>query len=534
VDDRWGMKPLVKLSAQILLAMGAYALNIRIQNVMGLNLPEWVNFCGTVIWFLAIMNSINLIDGIDGLATGIALIAATGVGISLIFRKSPGDVLLFAGFAGACLGFLRYNFYPASVFLGDTGSLFLGLTLASLTISTSSKGSAIAVIGMPLLAVGVPLFDSVLAVWRRSIRRMLAGGDDEGARVSIDQADSDHLHHRLLRKFHKHSQVALVLYAVTALLALLGILTTVFHDRALGIFGIAFVVAAYTIFRHLAWIELRDTGEVVLRGIAKPARRNLSLIIYILIDLLILNAAWFASASLIELQNCTIDISLKSAWLRAVPVDIIIPFLFLLGLRAYSRAWSLAGVVEYVAIGFAGTLGCLTATAVSLLYVNPNSNAWAVILQKITLFGLALPLILGARVSLRAVQGLMNRSWGALMQEKAGVPRVIIGGDGPDLVLFFRRRAMDLGHASDLVIRGIVTTDEALRGHYINGSRVLGTMSDLPALLHSTECTQVIWVGELTSEEVAKLRPSLTHEGVRLIQWSIVENDVDLLASDVK
>jgi hypothetical protein len=86
-----------------------------------------VDYLATVVWFVALMNAFNLIDGVDGLATGIALIAATGIGLSLVFRGQPGDVLLFMGFAGACLGFLRYNYYPANVFLGDTGSLFLGI-----------------------------------------------------------------------------------------------------------------------------------------------------------------------------------------------------------------------------------------------------------------------------------------------------------------------------------------------------------------------------------------------------------------------
>ncbi len=196
IDDRYGMNPKIKLAGQTLLALGAYALNIRIQNVLGMNLPEWVDFCGTIFWFLAIMNAFNLIDGIDGLATGIALIAAVGIGVSLLFRHSPGDLLLLIGFAGACLGFLRYNYYPASVFLGDTGSLFLGFTLAALTISTNSKGPAVAAIGVPILALGIPLFDTILAIWRRSVRRLLKGRNSEGERVAIDQGDAEHLHHR--------------------------------------------------------------------------------------------------------------------------------------------------------------------------------------------------------------------------------------------------------------------------------------------------------------------------------------------------
>ena len=179
LDDRFDLKPLVKLLGQVALGAAAYALGFRLQNLFGFSLPGWVDAAATVFWFVALMHAFNLIDGVDGLATGIALIAAGGIGLSLVFRGSPGDVLLFLGFAGACLGFLRYNFYPASVFLGDAGSLFLGFTLAALSISTNSKASFMAGLGVPMLAVGVPLFDTLLAVWRRSMRRILnraAGG----------------------------------------------------------------------------------------------------------------------------------------------------------------------------------------------------------------------------------------------------------------------------------------------------------------------------------------------------------------------
>ena len=198
LDDRLDLKPMVKLAGQVVVAAAAFESGIRLQNILGFAFPEWVDAIATIFWFVALMNAFNLIDGVDGLATGIALIAATGIGLSLVFRGVPGDVLLFLGLAGACLGFLRYNFHPANVFLGDTGSYFLGFTLAALSISTHSKASFMAGIGMPMLAVGVPLFDVVLAVWRRTMRRILSHASGQAA-PGLDEADAEHLHHRLLR-----------------------------------------------------------------------------------------------------------------------------------------------------------------------------------------------------------------------------------------------------------------------------------------------------------------------------------------------
>ena len=525
-DDRFGMRPKLKLAGQVLLAVGAYALNIRIQNVLGMNLPEWVNFCGTVLWFLAIMNAFNLIDGIDGLATGIALIAAVGIGISLLFRGSPGDVLLLAGFAGACLGFLRYNFYPASIFLGDTGSLFIGFTLAALTISTSSKGTAIAAIGVPLLAVGVPLFDTALAIWRRSARRLLGGETEEGTKVTVGQGDAEHLHHRLLQGGRKHSQVAWVLYTATALLALTGILTTIFNDKTIGILGIAFVVTAYVVFRYLAQTELRDTGEVVLRGIAKPVHRNRSLIIYMAIDLTILNLAWLLSTLLVDLQAGSVALDLKSNWIHSVPVDVVIPFLILMAFRSYSRTWSLAGIIEYATVGLAGLIGCIVVGAIHLITLSADGNPWGVILHETLFFAFAVPAIVSARAALRAIQDIMNRSCGLSPASREARDRAVVAGVGSDIMLYFHQHALYTEVDLHPFVVGIISSDDALRGHFINGARVLGTPEDIHAVLPESHAQKLIWVGDLPEKEEMSLRKQLQGMNVKLVHWRIVETDI--------
>lgn len=526
LDDRFGMRPMMKLAGQTVLALAAYALHVRIQNVMGMNLPEWVDFCGTIIWFLAIMNSFNLIDGVDGLAAGIALIASVGIGTSLVFRSSPGDVLLFAGFAGSCLGFLRYNYYPATVFLGDTGSLFIGFTLAALTISTSSKGPAVAAIGVPLLAVGVPLFDTVLAVWRRSVRRLLAS-ESGGAPVEIDQGDADHLHHRLLRQGRKHDQVAWLLYIATALLAITGILTTVFNDRILGILGLAFVLTAYIVLRHLAWVELRDTGEVIMRGIAKPVRRNLSLLFYILADIAILNAAWFIAVILMRLYDGVGLSHLKSLWVSAVPVDVVIPFLILLGFRSYTRVWSLAGITEYSAVGAAVFIGGVTSCGVSLLFSPAGSEPWNLILHHVVMISFAVPGVVGIRAILRAVQDLMHR-WGGL--DHGACSRALVFGEGPSIMLYLRHRMAENNPQHESEIAGLVSTDDALCGHFISGFRVLGHMQDIPALVRQKNIDLFYVTGAVTDQQLAELKTQLSGTPVRMIHWATQETPINLCA----
>lgn len=529
LDDRFDLRPLIKLAGQFLLAAAAYALGIRLQNILGLTMPGWVDFVATVVWFVALMNAFNLIDGLDGLATGIALIAATGIGLSLVFRGQPGDVLLFMGFAGACLGFLRYNYYPANVFLGDTGSLFLGFTLAALSISTNSKASFMAGIGVPLLAVGVPLFDTLLAVWRRSMRRLIRRDAGAGPAPGIQQADADHLHHRLLRKGHGQHQVAWLLYAATMLLVIVGLLASAFRDRALGILALAFLLAAYTVVRHLADIELRESGTVVLQGLSRPVRRNRTLIFYIAGDLLILNLALLGGRLLLDLQDGLLDDSVKQFWLRTAPMDVVIPFVALLLFRSYSRVWYLARVSEYASTGLAVALGYAVACGVRLLGDAGTSAGW--LLYYLLLAGMAAPAVVLSRAALRVVQDLMQ--W-RMRGPSGGAPpaRALVCGAGYRTTLFLRQMAFRSRDRAPVDVIGVVSEDAAITGHDVHGVRVLGTCQKLPALIRLHRVDTLYLVEPVDEAGLAQLRQMLAGLPVRVIRWDIVESEVPLASHE--
>lgn len=524
-DDWRGSKPLVKLAGQVVLAGAAYACGIRLQNVLGIGLPLWFDFVATVFWFLLLMNSFNLIDGIDGLSTGIAVIASLGIGLSLVFRKQPGDVLLFLGFVGACIGFLRYNFYPARVFLGDTGSLFIGFTLAALSISTSSKASTIAAIGMPLLAVGVPLFDTVLAVWRRSVRRVLRTGASGGA-LGIDQADADHLHHRLLRQGRRHDQVAWLLYAATALLAGVGILVSIFNDRVMGILGLSFLIAAYTVFRHLAWIELRESGTAVLRGITRPVRRNTTLIIYIVLDVALLNAALLSTILLVAAHDGETGLRLKDAWMRSAPFSVFVPFGFLLLFRAYSRVWYLARISEYMAAGLAVVLGYATGFCLSILFQPHVVNPWTQLLNYVLMAGTTAPGVVGVRAALRLIQDTMFWRLRDSGSTEKPVMRALLVGAGFESTLFLRQIATAAGHEDrTLVICGMIDRDPAIRGHYVHGIKVLGSCHDLSVIVREQCINQLYLIRDLDEDEQAITKQVIKEFGLSCRRWSITETN---------
>lgn len=163
----------------------------------------------TVIWIVAITNAVNLIDGLDGLAAGVSSIASLCLMVLSIYAGYPPGALLTATLAGACMGFLPYNFNPASIFMGDTGSTFLGFTLGITSVMGLLKGYTVATIFVAILVLGLPIFDTSFAI----IRRFLAG-------KPIMSPDRGHLHHRLVDHGYSQKQAVVTLYGISGILGL--------------------------------------------------------------------------------------------------------------------------------------------------------------------------------------------------------------------------------------------------------------------------------------------------------------------------
>jgi len=520
VDDRISLKPMAKLLGQIAIAVAAYCMQIRFQGVLGISLPGLVDFTITVVWFLVWMNAFNLIDGVDGLATGIALIAASGMAVSLVFRKSPGDVLLFLGFVGACAGFLRYNFHPARVFLGDTGSLFLGFSLAMLAMTTNSKGTFVTVIGMPLLAVGVPLFDTMLAIWRRTARRMLGQTNSAGnARSGIEVGDAEHLHHRLLRGGLPPHKVALVLYAGTAVLVAVGLLASLFHDQAMGILSLAFLIGCYVIVRHLAWIEMQATGDVILQGVSRPERRNRAMLFYVAADLIVLNLALLLTQSLLGWLLYDGVPGLKHAWLRSAPLDVGIPFAVLALSRSYSRIWYLARVSEYALTALAAVFGYALVASFRLIGMGDESSMGLVLLRYWLLAGLAVPLIVGVRAVRRVILDLAHGVIRARRDEQLPCLRALVCGTGWRTTLFLNQHLMRTSEDPPLHIVGLVDHDAVLRRHFVHGIRVLGALANLDSLLRKHSIDRIYVTEPLDAADEQLVREAAAATGANAIRW---------------
>ncbi|QRK12719.1 undecaprenyl/decaprenyl-phosphate alpha-N-acetylglucosaminyl 1-phosphate transferase [Archangium violaceum] len=265
-DDLRGAGAKLKFAVQLVLALGLYALGFRIDHIanpFGPELPLGVlGLPFTVMWVVGVINALNLIDGLDGLAGGVAFF---GVGTNFILALSRGDVvlcLMMAALAGAILGFLVFNFNPASIFMGDTGSMFLGFVLAAVSIKTSAKsGTAVAML-VPVMALGLPIMDTLLAM----IRRTLVGRP-------MFSADKEHIHHRLMsRLVLSHRSAVLVMYGLCALFTLtaLGLHWANRAQSAMLLMGMGVVVAV--LMRKLGYLDLRRAS-----GVSEVRRRNIRL-----------------------------------------------------------------------------------------------------------------------------------------------------------------------------------------------------------------------------------------------------------------
>jgi UDP-GlcNAc:undecaprenyl-phosphate GlcNAc-1-phosphate transferase len=229
MDDMRGVKPAPKLAVQALAAVVVMASGLLIERITILGISwdlGWVAWPVTAAWMVGLTNAFNLIDGIDGLAAGIAALAGAACGAILVARGHAAEAMLLAALVGAALGFLVFNFAPASIFLGDSGSLLFGFVLAGTAIAGWQKGATALATAVPLLIFALPIADVVSTVVRRGRARPGKGPASLAASLRrLVEPDREHIHHQLLALGWSPQRIVLTLYGVTALLCLLALST---------------------------------------------------------------------------------------------------------------------------------------------------------------------------------------------------------------------------------------------------------------------------------------------------------------------
>lgn len=219
LDDIYQLSPKIRIFFQVLAALIIVMSGVSIHVISWpwaqygvINLGTWGKIL-SVLWIVGLTNAVNLIDGLDGLATGISIIASISIMVISFIFGSPVVVVMAAILAGACLGFLPYNFNPAKIFMGDTGSTFLGFVLAVISIQGLTKSYTVVTLVVAIIIFGLPIFDTAFAIIRRLAKRQ-----------SIAQGDRGHLHHRLVDKGISHKKVVLTMYIISGGFGVAGIL----------------------------------------------------------------------------------------------------------------------------------------------------------------------------------------------------------------------------------------------------------------------------------------------------------------------
>lgn len=220
LDDKYSLKPLQKLAGQVLAAVIAVAGGLvigDISNPLGGDFVSlgWVAYPVTVVYLVAYVNIINLIDGLDGLAAGISAIASLTMFVLSVWAGRLDSAALSIAVVGSSLGFLRYNFHPASIFMGDSGSLTLGFALGVSSLLSVTRFAGLTTIAVPLVISAVPILDTFSAIVRRT-----------RAHVSVGHADRGHIHHRLMDEGYDQRQAVLFMYGWTALLCVGSVVMT--------------------------------------------------------------------------------------------------------------------------------------------------------------------------------------------------------------------------------------------------------------------------------------------------------------------
>jgi UDP-GlcNAc:undecaprenyl-phosphate GlcNAc-1-phosphate transferase len=261
IDDLVVLRPWYKFSGQIVAACGAYLAGIHIQAFGGHFFADWWSFPLTVFWIVLCTNAVNLIDGVDGLAAGVGLFATVTMLVAALLQGNFALALAAIPLAGSLLGFLRYNFSPATIFLGDSGSQFVGFLLGCYGVLWSEKAATILGMTAPLVALSVPLIDTGLAIVRRFLTRKPIFGADRG-----------HIHHRLLDQGLTPRRVVMLIYGLCSIAAAFSLVMS--SSQRFGRVGILlFCVIACFGVAQLRYIEFRVVGRMFMED---AFRRQLS------------------------------------------------------------------------------------------------------------------------------------------------------------------------------------------------------------------------------------------------------------------
>jgi UDP-GlcNAc:undecaprenyl-phosphate GlcNAc-1-phosphate transferase len=456
----------------------------------------------TVFWVVAVTNAVNLLDGLDGLAAGTSFIVCIAIfGIALL-NQSIGIALLSILLAGSIVGFLKYNFHPASIFLGDSGAYFLGFILSVLSIMSGFKGTTTVTILIPILALGLPIMDTALAMFRRLLKSLHIMEVDPEKNVvkffyldgwSVFKADRSHIHHRLLQMGFNHRKAVVFLYAISFILGGLALSSVYFKNINNALFITVIAIAAYVGVRRLGYTEIQvlTNGSLLpLFDIPAVNRRFFR----VFVDIALITLAYYL-AFLLRFEG-EFSPGVKEHYFSTIPLVLSIKVIIFYFCGLYNGAWRFTSVGDLMRIGKAVVLSSIASGLILWKIPGLGILSRAVFLID---FNLLLFLVIGARSSFRILEHLYISK---RLDEVFPNPRrkVLVYGAGKRGV--YALNEFISNPRSGLSPVGFIDDSPRYQGKQINGFPVLGNLDSLNGILAKNSITEVILCREDLPEEI--------------------------------
>ena len=485
IDDKYAIRARYKLIGQIIVGVLCCYAGIRFGNIFNLQLSTFWSYALTIFWIVGFVNAFNLIDGLDGLAAGLGLVASVCMSAIFIFEHAPLNTVIILCLAASCLGFLKYNFHPARIFMGDTGSMFIGFMLAVIGIESSAKIATFSAVLVPLLAAGVPVFDVFLAIWRRLSRRLLikqeANGQEgtvfDGTKTSkIMGADREHLHHRLLDR-HNQTKATLIMYGFSVILGILAVAMVLFKDKLQGLAFIIILGTFVAAIRYLATVELWNSTKAIVNGIHTPKKGLLVAMSHPFFDLFTLITSFIAVFYLFN----TFVYSVKPITdLLQLTFYNILPIVILLHLgRTYKRYWMRASALTYIQLGEVLLAGHIINFIIQYALCHNEIRDFKIFIAQYLIFTLlSSALIITERMSLRYLRSVLLKNLYLKNHHADGIPKAVVYGGGLRCRYYLTERFSTIEN-DPIDIIGIIDDQPAIRGQYVYGFKIMGNINDL-------------------------------------------------------
>jgi UDP-GlcNAc:undecaprenyl-phosphate GlcNAc-1-phosphate transferase len=508
LDDLFELKPIYKLFSQIL----ATTLLIFDGYIFGNGELGFIGFPITFLFVIGITNAINLLDNMDGLSAGVSMIIAFIAGILSIQQSNFPLALLSMLVAGSALGFLFFNFNPAKIFMGDSGSLFLGFSLSFLTISvqkTIGNHSIYIVLLLPLALLALPILDTSLV----SIKRLISGR-------KIYLGGKDHSSHRLVAFGLSEKKAVILLYGVTLVWGLVSVFLINSNSRELYLPAIVVLVVLTSFFglflgrvrvyneseEKLAYLRMRGQylkkGGIMLRFLLM----NKKVIVGVSFDILVISTAFYISG----LVN-GIDLTRFNSFLAImIALKILINYLY----KSYRKSWRYTSIADINTFLLSGIISSLLSFVIHHLFFKQNnlSNLFFILDFFLTFMG-----VLFLRSVFRYIQHTVLRF--RFFQKRA-----LILGVGEMGTLLCRQ--LFISEKMSIKPVGFIDDDPSLRDLIINGVEVLGSTKDIQNICRMTNATDVILTSsKMSTDKMNSIKKDLDAIGVNFTKftWNITD-----------